>query len=422
MSRSRYPSKSKPLKVLYDGMIFHRQLTGGINRYFEKLIDHLPDNVEPAITLSKSRENNFPKNHNLQVYVKNFDLPRPLRKVSRAIRATRCNALRRSIAPDLIHATYYDTLGKCEKISNGPPIVVTVHDMIHEKFPRLLDRHGKHAAIKKRAIERADAIICVSQRTRSDLLERFPQCESRTRVIYHATELGQISPENWNSASERPYILYVGSRAGYKNFDGLLNAFAFVAERNRDIQLRTVGTAFSKAEQDRIGSLNLGSRIQNCGQVDDHRLARLYRNSVCLVYPSLYEGFGLPPLEAMSCDTPVVAANTSCIPEVVQEAALLFDPHSTDSMADALNCVIENDALRESLIAKGRQRCQAFSWSRAAGQTFEVYRTALAASRVKTANRLAAIHVDKVNARSRQLYGLLPTFCKRRGATVAAIR
>ncbi|QEG23606.1 glycosyltransferase family 4 protein [Mariniblastus fucicola] len=390
--RSENQNGSHPFVVLYDGMIFHRQEAGGINRYFEKLIEHLPGNVRPAITLSKCPTNNFPRSKRLQLFVKGFDLPRPFRKVSRAIRATRLESIQKSLSPDLIHATYYDTLGGFDKISSGPPFVVTVHDMTHEKFPHLLDRNGKHAELKRRAIKQADAIICVSHNTRNDLLEMYPECESRTRVVYHATELGDSLPTDAMPFSDRPYILYVGSRSRYKNFDGLLRAFQIVIARDQELQLRTVGNEFTKKERQRIAELGLTDHVANEGIVDDSQLAQLYRNSLCFVYPSLYEGFGLPLLEAMSCETPVLASNNSCIPEVVRDAALLFDPNSKTDLADALTFLLQNPCVREQLVIEGRMRCSEFSWEKSARQTMQTYQTAISAARIRIGNKLSTDH------------------------------
>jgi glycosyltransferase involved in cell wall biosynthesis len=371
------------MRILYDGMIYQRQAAGGINRYFEKLIGNLPSNITPIMTSSKMRMTNFPQNAKLQMHLKRFQLPRPFRKLGRAVQAARFDAVSRALKPDLVHATYYDTLGKIEKSKNGPPLVVTVHDMTHEKFPRLLDRRGKHAAIKKRAIGRADAIICVSHRTRDDLLERFPECESHTCVIYHATELGQLAPGNWRPQSDRPYFLFVGSRSSYKNFDRLLRAFQVVTAKHPEVQLRTVGSQFSKQERERIASLGLEDHVLSEGLVGDQRLAQIYRSGVALVYPSLYEGFGLPLLEAMSCGTPVMAANCSCIPEVVQDAALLFDPYSETELVAGLLSLLNDAQQRETLVEKGKIRCKDFSWSKASMQTVGVYQSLLAHEPIK---------------------------------------
>ena len=388
-------STSRPsLKVLYDGMIYQRQRAGGINRYFEKIIDHLPANIAPEITLTNAPVTNFPKNQRLNQHIKSFHLPRPFRKVSRIIRSARFEALGMELAPDLVHATYYDTLAGYENFESGPPLVVTVHDMTHEKFPQLLDRRGHHAALKRRAIRRADSIICVSKRTRDDLLERYPECANKTRVIYHATCLGTVEPDNWIAEDDRPYILFVGSRAGYKNFDGLLNAFRKVIARIPDVQLRAVGSQFSDREQIKLKKLGLADHVIAHGLVSDSRLASMYRNSQLLVYPSLYEGFGLPLLEAMSCGTPVLAANTSCIPEVVQDAAMLFDPYASDDFIEAICYLLKNSCVCKQLVKDGYKRCQQFSWAEAADRTVSVYQTALAAAKIRVGNRLSLGHVE----------------------------
>lgn len=368
---------SSSLEILYDGMIYQRQTAGGINRYFEKLISNLPNQVMPSMAVTRIRRNNFPTHPNLRLYLRKFELPKPFRKLGRAILANQFRSLQHEIRPNLVHATYYDSLTGCEK-PGRTPLVITVHDMTHEIIPELVDRRGRHAAIKKRAIKRAAAIICVSHRTRDDLLNRYPDCESKTTVIHHATELGQLEPDSWQPANKRPYFLYVGSRATYKNFGRLLKAFAKITSKHPDVQLRTVGTALTKKELAQIAELGLQDHVVGQGFVSDARLSRLYRSSIALVYPSLYEGFGLPLLEAMSCDTPVLAANCSCIPEVAEDAALLFDPKSESQLTEGMEVLLRDQRQRESLVVKGRSRCRDFSWAKSANQTVGVYESVLA--------------------------------------------
>jgi glycosyltransferase involved in cell wall biosynthesis len=147
-----------------------------------------------------------------------------------------------------------------------------------------------------------------------------------------------------------------------------------------------------------IDELGLSNHVINQGIVNDARLAELYRKSLCFVYPSLYEGFGLPLLEAMSCETPVLAANNSCIPEVVRDAALLFDPKSKTDLADALTFLLHNPCVRDQLVIEGRMRCREFSWEKSARQTFETYETAMAAARIQTGYRLSMNHFADFNS------------------------
>ena len=172
----------------------------------------------------------------------------------------------------------------------------------------------------------------------------------------------------------QPYFLYVGSRAKtYKNFETLLLAFAAVVSVNPDILLCIVGSLFNEAEQRQIAELQLTDRIQHYKYASDTHLAKLYRCSVAFVYPSRYEGFGIPPLEAMACGTVVVAANSSSIPEVVGDAGILFDPMSVSDLADILIDLIDSPSQRERLIAKGGERHQLFSWEKTTTKTVTVY-------------------------------------------------
>ncbi|MCA1817685.1 MAG: GDP-mannose 4,6-dehydratase, partial [Acidobacteria bacterium] len=147
--------------------------------------------------------------------------------------------------------------------------------------------------------------------------------------------------------------MYVGSRSSYKNFDALLRAFAKIAPARDDLSLCVVGSPFREDERKLIAALRLGGRVGHLGYANDSHLAKLYRCSLALVYPSLYEGFGIPPLEAMACGTLAVVANTSSLPEVVGDAGVLFDPRREDELADALLAIVDGRILAELLLAKG---------------------------------------------------------------------
>jgi glycosyltransferase involved in cell wall biosynthesis len=254
--------------------------------------------------------------------------------------------------------------------------VITVYDMIHELFANTVDAEGQTIRAKQVAIQAADAIICISESTKNDLLKYFPAVESKIVVTYLASELSGEWAYGSEIIPDRPYFLYVGSRAKqYKNFDTLLIAFAKVASINPDIILCVVGSLFDDREQQQITELKLTNRIQHYHHASDTHLAKLYRCSVAFVYPSLYEGFGIPPLEAMACGTVVVAANSSSIPEVIGDAGILFEPKAVEDLADILLDLLDSPNKRALLIAKGCDRHQQFSWDKTALQTFEVYRS-----------------------------------------------
>jgi glycosyltransferase involved in cell wall biosynthesis len=360
------------MRILYDGQIYALQAAGGINRYFASLIDRLPADFTPLLTMYHARELNYPSHPNLKVYgSRRF---RPERVAFRLAR----NYFRRVADGgnfDLAHPTYYTLLTRREVSEYRCPVVITVHDMIHELFPAQMDPTGAHAEEKRRAIEAADSVICVSESTRRDLLERHRLDGKAVSVIHQASEIDEARTHGPEPVPERPYFLFVGARGGYKNFDLLLAAFARARGALAEASLCAVGPPFSRDEERRIAALGLDGRVENYGRVSDAHLARLYRHSVALVYPSLYEGFGIPPLEAMTCGTAVVASNRSSIPEVVGDAGLLFDPESADELTDILLTLARDPSRRESLVERGRERAALFSWDTTAARTVEVYRS-----------------------------------------------
>ena len=276
---------------------------------------------------------------------------------------------------DVVHPTYYSLLTQREFAAYGRPVVLTVWDMIHERFTKQFKDGAQVVEMKRKAVEAAHSIICISENTRKDLLERYPQVtEDRVRVTHLASELNESMTDGPEVVPSRRYFLYVGARGGYKNFSSLLAAFAKVAGARRDLALCVVGTPFSEAEQRDVTEMRLSGRVEHYGQVSDAQLAKLYRHSIALVYPSLYEGFGIPLVEAMACGTAVVASNRSSVPEVVEGAGLLFDPAS-DDLADILLSLVDNPAERERLVTLGRERARDFSWDRTAAQTVDVYRS-----------------------------------------------
>jgi glycosyltransferase involved in cell wall biosynthesis len=250
--------------------------------------------------------------------------------------------------------------------------------MIHELFSSQMDPAGTCAKKKQKAITAAQAIICISKNTKQDLLKYYPIPEDRITIIPHASEIDISLSYGDEPVPARPYFLYVGSRASYKNFDRLLQSFANVIDAYPELQLCVVGSPFTKEEIRLITDLKLDAHLQHYSFSSDRHLAKLYRCSIAFVYPSLYEGFGIPPLEAMSCGTPVIAANTSSLPEVVADAGLLFNPVSTDELSDCLKFTIDNPATRDLLVKKGFERARQFSWDKTASQTLDVYRTVAA--------------------------------------------
>ena len=276
-----------------------------------------------------------------------------------------------SYKPSVIHQTYYSTV-------NGLPVdtpkVITVHDMIHEKYNYQFPNSKKISMQKYKAIKKADHVICISQNTKNDLIEIFNVSPNKLSVIYHGfNSLTGVEGKVHNSSNPKPYILYVGDRFGYKNFEIFLYAYSSShwLINNFDV-VCFGGSEFSSNEHERIGQLKLSNKIKRVSG-SDALLADCYRGASLFVYPSLYEGFGMPLLEAMSLGCPVACSGTSSMPEVAGDAGAYFDPRSIDSMRDQIEVVLNSSERRAELVAKGNIRFRAFDWSDSASQTLQVY-------------------------------------------------
>ncbi len=362
------------MKLLYDGQIYLRQANGGVNRYFNNIISRLPESFTPVLTVCQTHEVNYPAHPNLKTFLyKRFGF-HPGR-VSYWVEKYYFRAVTAFNEFDIVHPTYYSSLTRQAISKYRCPVVLTVWDMIHELFSEQMDSSGQQAEEKRQAILAAEAIICISENTKTDLLKLYPLVEEKITVTYLASEIDARFSHGPEPVPSRPYYLYVGGRAGYKNFDGLLSALAKAISVRPDITLCVVGFPFSETEAKLIAELNLTDHIEHYGCAGDNHLAKLYRCSVAFVYPSLYEGFGIPPLEAMSCGTAVVASHGSSIPEVVGDGGLLFDPKSHSDLADILILLLDSPAERDRLIANGCRRSKLFNWDKTAAQTFDIYRS-----------------------------------------------
>lgn len=364
------------MKILYDGEIYSFQRHGGITRYFNHLISGLPKDFYPILTSVRSHDDDAHLYHpNLKlVSCKRFEF-RPVR-IAHFFDSSYFKLAESLSNHQIIHPTYYSLLTGEKFLKKRCPIVITVYDMIHEIFADTMDRDGIMATMKRRAISAADMVLCISESTKRDLLERYSLPEDRVRVTYLAADFninGVNEQSSDGTVTGCPYFLYIGSRASYKNFHTLLDAFSKVSPRFPDIALVLVGPPFSHAEKKLIGDKKLDKHIKNFEYVSDSHLSRLYKNCIAFVYPSLYEGFGIPPLEAMTCQAPVIASNASSIPEVVGDAGLLFNPHSVSELADRLIFLLDHSAERQRLIAKGLNQAKKFSWDKTISQTVDSY-------------------------------------------------
>ena len=367
------------MKVAYDFQAFSGQKYGGVSRYFCELILSLKAdyNIDPKITaplyvnqyLEDLKKHSLLQVNGLQIpFIPSSTAQRIINKLNTVSSRTQLRTMR----PDIIHETYYHPDGCASK---NTKVVMTVHDMIHEKFKELFHPKDRLSAVKRKAVERADKVICVSENTKQDLIHFFNTDPKKIEVVYHGCSLNNIDaschfPEHINS----PYILYVGCRGGYKNFKRLLESFASSKKIQQDFSLVCFGGGnFSKTELEQISRLGVpfGKILHASG--NDLVLTALYQRASAFIYPSLYEGFGMPLLEAMAFQCPILCSNTSCMPEVVGNAAELFDPNSVGSILKALENVLFSTSRTEELIKNGLERGRYFSWEKCAHQTYQIY-------------------------------------------------
>ncbi len=364
-----FEHKAIKMKVLFDNQIFSLQRYGGISRYFVEIMKRMPQDVD-VISPTLLTDNVFLKTERFEGN-KSVSLPdfKWKKKLYAAVNNSNFSRLLKRGDYDIFHPTYFDP-GFLKRLHG--PYVVTVHDMTYERFPELFGTEDPVISQKKETITRADKIIAISEKTKADIIDIYGLSGSNIEVIYHGHSL---HPENAEAVEGLPekYILYVGQRFHYKNFDRFLEAFAMVHKWNPEIKLVCTGGGFSRDEMSRIKMLGLEGAVSS-RFVSDNQLAYLYQHALCFVFPSLYEGFGIPVLEAFASGCPVLLSNASCFPEVGGDAALFFDPYNPEEMAKTIESVVSDSNLRTQMIQRGHERVKAFSWDKTAAQTAEFYK------------------------------------------------
>jgi glycosyltransferase involved in cell wall biosynthesis len=365
------------MRIAYDYQTFTLQAYGGISRYYIRLSEELKEKGEEVKIFAPYHCNQLLSTldrsmvQGKKIYTRDF--PKPVALALLIANHVLSKGVISKWKPDLVHETYYAMSRSGPKKS---PAVITVYDMIHEKFSHYFHKADPTSFLKQLAIKRADHIICISESTKRDLVQLFPAVENKVSVVHLGFSLFEL--EQKNVLEERPYLLYVGSRNGHKNFISLVHAFANSEKLRSDFDLVAFGGgALSAIELDLISNLKFRPMQVRQMSGDDNKLALYYKNASAFVYPSYYEGFGLPPLEAMAQNCPVISSNTSSMPEVIGEAGEYFDPSSTDQIAKAIENVVYSPSRRDELINLGKERLGLFTWSNCASKTQQIYRQLL---------------------------------------------
>ncbi|MCQ4312601.1 glycosyltransferase family 4 protein [Pseudomonas stutzeri] len=359
------------MRIAFDYQIFSLQAYGGISRYYVRLADALAIAGNDVGIFAPLHCNEYMSQLPAGV-VNGRKVDGGLSKLlrfSHPINRLAASLSLRKYKPDLLHETYFSSDGMG---GHNLPVVLTVYDMVHELFPSEFSRFGA-ARHKRRAIQRADHIICISENTRQDLIYFFDVDPQKVSVVYLGVDPAKAYGSGQVSTGQKPYILFVGQRAGYKNFHCLVRAFSMSERLKADYNLVCFGGGvFTSAEQGTLYDLGISAGVVHVGGSDSD-LASVYANASAFVYPSKYEGFGLPPLEAMAYGCPVVVSHSSSMPEVVGDAGEYFTPDCPEHLLASLEGVLFDDERRSSLIACGKERLKRFTWQGCAADTLSVY-------------------------------------------------
>jgi len=363
------------VRVVIDGIVGSYQKIGGISRLFQEILPRMIEQDASLEIVLLVTSGTWRQMRQREPRIRGFpQLPWQARHIRgwpfiarRLVNPLlQCAAL---TADTIWHSTYFSLPPKRDVRT-----VVTVYDMIPEL--NLLQTTVDFRQQKRQAILHADRILCISENTRRDVIRLYGVAPAKVltvwpaynRDVFNTATVGAVTPP----PVDRPYLLYVGQRQGYKNFDLLLQAYAHWQQRV-EVSLVVVGYEWTVAEQQRLSRLGLANHVVMLENVSDTLLRDLYRQALAFVYPSLYEGFGLPLLEAMACGCPVIASRIPTTQEIAGDCPVYFSPESEEELRSALDTVLSREAV-SAKIAAGLTRTQRYSWDRTAAQTLATYR------------------------------------------------
>jgi glycosyltransferase involved in cell wall biosynthesis len=363
--------------IFLDARLYNRS---GIGRYIEGLYKGILENI-PDIRVTAAGDINFLK----ETFLKNQDIipyRSPIYSLQEQIEGSLLiKRFRKGV--DVFHFPHYNVPWFLPKNT-----VVTIHDMIQFIFPDFFGRLKRFggAFIMRNALKGAGRIIVGSECTAKDLAHHDPDLKDKVRIVqYGIAKYFTPLPEDEVASFKKiqgieDYILYVGNRKPHKNIKRLLEAFSVIKRKHGTLQLIIVGEKFSEVNPVEVWKehpgLN-GDSIKEVIHASDDGLRQYYCGAKALVHPSLYEGFGLPPLEAMACGCPVVVSNVASLPEVCGDAAYYVNPYDVESIADGIHKVLTDEALRQSLIKKGLERAKLFSWEKSAKEHIKIFEEVL---------------------------------------------
>ncbi len=363
------------LKILYDHQCFSNQEYGGVSRYFVELMKHINLLGIAKSELALKYSNNLYLEELRRINSKTFLKGKKFTGKTTLLNFLNKRNSKKQIRKgnfDILHPTYYDPYFL--KDISDKPFVITVYDMTHEIFPDSVNKFDKTAQYKKLLVNNSKKIIAISENTKKDIVKILNVPEDKIEVIYLASSLSKsMNVEREKLQLPERYILFVGNRKYYKNFSNTVLAFEELVKNDDQLYLVCAGGgSFGKEELDLFKRKNLFNRILH-RPADDASLSTLYSNALVFIFPSFYEGFGIPALEAMNCDCPLALSNVSSLPEIGADAAVYFDPHNPIDICNAISSVIYDNNKTEKLIEAGRKRRENFSWIKTTNETIQLY-------------------------------------------------
>ena len=347
------------MKIVFDNIIFSLQKTGGISVYWDELLKHIRNDDNFQIQMIGNINNNiFGKQYNTLLQKESI-IP---------ISILRYLSFRKEIKQKTIfHSSYYRTSNSKKAIN-----VTTIHDFTYEYFVRGLAKKI-HCWQKHQAIQKSDAIICISENTKKDLLKFIPSAKEKIiRVIPNGVSdkyyiNNQKCVRDIIPFEKESYILFIGSRAEYKNFSLAANAIA-----KSKYNFVIIGAPLSQKEKIELDNIFEKNRCCILSNISNETLNILYNNAFCLLYPSSYEGFGIPILEAQRAGCPVIAYKASSIPEIIGNTPLLLQKLNIEDVLDKFS-ELEPSILRQKIIKEGIENSKNYSWDNTYKKTIELY-------------------------------------------------
>tara|TARA_B100000795_G_scaffold268984_1_gene257106 strand:+ start:1455 stop:2528 length:1074 start_codon:yes stop_codon:yes gene_type:complete len=352
------------MKIAFTGSIFFNQKIGGISRYYVNLVSQLNLNNVDAKIFAPLNKNLYLKELHKKYKTSNYLSRFPESKILYFINESLSNLCINSSKPDIVHETYYSK--NIEKLK-GYKKVVTIYDLIHEKFHENYSKSKINE--KNNTIKSADHFICISKKTQQDFIKYYNVSIDKTSVVYLGSNHFNINEEKSNENELSNYVLYVGSRKKYKNFQILHNALNQI---NKNIKLKLICFGGEKIENDEIRKIPSNIHVQQVFG-NDNELAKLYKNALCFINTSSYEGFGIPNIEAMYLGCPVLCSDIEVFREICGDSSLYFDPNNPQELAQKIELLIDDKNTSIQLKKKGKAKAQLFTWKNCALDTIDVY-------------------------------------------------